>query len=79
MGANVSAGISGKAAAVTPSDTADNYFLYLYIGVTGDVALTTTAGNLVTYKSVPAGAFLWVKTSKVMATNTTATNMIGHL
>lgn len=79
MGTNVGAGICGKAAAVTPSDTANNYFLYLYIGTTGDVAVTTTSGAVVTYKTVPAGAFLWIKTSKVMSTNTTASNIVGHL
>lgn len=72
MGTNVAAGISGRALAVTPSDTGEQDFLYLYIGTAGDVAVTTARGDVVTYKNAPSGGYLWIKTSKVMATNTTA-------
>lgn len=45
MGAQVSASIAEAAQAVTPSDTADNYFNYLYVGTGGDVVVDGEAGG----------------------------------
>ncbi len=76
---SVSEYIATKAFAITKSDTASNVCTYIYVGGAGNVAVVTEAGDTVTYNSVAAGSFLWVRTSKVLSTNTTATNMIGHL
>jgi hypothetical protein len=82
-----------RAIAVTPSDTEDVtnasgdnapcYAKALYIGVSGDVAVVAAgdngnslAGTAVTFKAVPVGWFP-VQVRRVMATNTTATNIVG--
>ena len=49
----------------------------LYIGVTGDVAIKGIGGVAVTFKAVPAGTILPIGVNRVMATNTTATNILG--
>ena len=81
------------AVAVTPSDTrdvtnagGDNAPVYakaLYIGVSGDVAVVAArdnsnggAGTPVTFKNVAVGWFL-VQVRRVMASNTTATYIVG--
>ncbi len=67
--------------AVTPSDTValPAPVAWLYIGVTGDVAVIAQGDSVaVTFKSVPAG---WVRfpsrVGQVMATGTTATNIVA--
>lgn len=64
--------------AVTPSDTAANAASGLYIGGAGNVAVTMAGGALLTHVAVPAGTFMPIQVSKVMSTNTTATNIIGY-
>jgi hypothetical protein len=70
-------------AAVTPSDTADNSFVGLYVGGAGDVAVKSEAGGsggaAVVFKAVPAGTILPIRTCRVMNTNTTATNITGFI
>lgn len=66
-------------AAVTKSDTVDLAFRCraLYIGVTGDVAiLAKDNATSVVFKAVPVGV-LRVRTTRVMSTGTTATNMVA--
>ncbi len=82
-----------SAIAVTPSDTKDvtdvtgdnapYYASALYVGATGDVTVVTAsdqsnsgAGTAVTFKSVPVGWFP-VQVRRVMATNTTASQIVG--
>lgn len=65
------------ASAVTTSDTASNVFTRLYIGGAGDVAVVTETGNTVTFKAVPVGTQLDIRVSKVLATGTTATYIVG--
>lgn len=49
----------------------------LYIGVTGDVAVMPRGSSTaVTFKAVPVG-ILPVQVSKVMSTNTTATDIVA--
>ena len=69
--------IAYDAAAVTPSDTVPNNFAYLYVGTGGNIAVVTEAGNSVTLNNYPSGAYLWLRVTKVMATNTTASNIVG--
>lgn len=65
------------AAAITPSDTAAQSYRAIYVGGAGNVAVTTTGGNVVTFTAPPVGTILPVEVQKVMATNTTATLLIG--
>lgn len=65
---------------ITPSDSvavADT-LRALYIGGAGNVAIkATTDSTAVTFVGVPAGSILPVSANYVMATNTTATNIVG--
>lgn len=67
-----------KAVAVTKSDsTILETTRALYIGVTGDVAvIMADGGSAVTFTAVPVG-LLPVQVTKVMSTNTTATNIMA--
>ncbi len=65
------------AAAVTASDSTVVNFRSLYIGATGNVAVTMKNGQVVTFVGVPTGMILPVVVTKVMATNTTATSIVG--
>lgn len=76
----------GRAAAVTPSDSANippitggtsNNGCLLYIGGTGSVKVTTVGGDEVTFSAVPVGTFMSVQVVKVWATGTSATNIVA--
>jgi hypothetical protein len=69
--------IPAEAAAVTPSDTVTNAWSYLYVGTAGNIAVVTEAGQTVVFKNIVAGSYLWIRTSRVNATSTTATDIIG--
>lgn len=62
---------------VTPHDTNANEFDALYVGGTGNVRVITVGGQDTLFSGVPAGATLYIKVRKVMATNTTATLIVG--
>lgn len=67
-----------SALAVTPSDSSAQSFSSLYVGGAGDVAVLMNGDSSpVTFKSVPAGTFIPLCVQKVMATGTTATNILG--
>jgi hypothetical protein len=66
--------------------TADDYTIYtagnnnsclIYVGVGGDVAIETSAGDQVTLVGLPTGSFVPVHLVKVRATGTTATSIIA--
>jgi hypothetical protein len=67
-----------NAAAVTPHDT--NTLAHdaaaLYVGVAGDVKVTTTGGDTVTFKAAPVG-ILYVRAKIVFSIGTTATNILA--
>lgn len=63
--------------AVTPSDTASQPGLLLYVGGTGNVTLQTTNGVNVTFEAVPVGYYIPATFGRVMATGTTATNLVA--
>lgn len=71
---------ASHAAAVIPSDSADlpTSSKRLWIGSAGNVALVTVGGDSVTYNSVPAGSYLQVRARRVMATGTTASNIVAE-
>lgn len=71
-----------KYVAITPNDAADLPVAVraIYVGVTGDIVAigpgdTGTSG--ITFKAVSAGAWQAIQARRVLATNTTATNLVG--
>jgi hypothetical protein len=73
---------SVDAATVTPSDTVDLDYTArsLYIGTTGDLAVTLrnmAAGTKIIYKNMPVG-FAPVSVSRVWTTGTSASNIIAN-
>lgn len=69
-----------NAAAITPNDGADLAFTAraLYVGVGGDIAavLKGDAASVV-FKSVPQGSLLPACIKRVLATGTTASNLVA--
>jgi hypothetical protein len=75
-GRDVQAFEGGKV--ITPSDATLLLDVRgIYVGGAGNVAVTLVSGEVVTFTAVPVGTILPVKVTKVMATNTTATLMLG--
>lgn len=67
-----------KAFAVTPSDSTVLDLVGIYVGTTGNVAVLPYGNTVaVTFDTVPAGAIIPLKITKVMSTNTTASNIVG--
>ena len=69
--------VASDTVAVTTSDTNVVDYVGLYIGVSGDVAIKGDGGTAVTFKSVPVGFLRDIHITTVMATGTTATNILG--
>lgn len=74
----------GYAWAVTPSDSADlsSETRAIYVGGAGAVACqmydaATNKLASVTFAAVPVGTTLEIKTSRVLSTGTTATNLVA--
>lgn len=65
--------------AVTAHDTADlpEITRALYIGGTGDIAVTLASGASVTFENVAAGTLLPVRAARVLETGTSATAIVG--
>ena len=68
-----------QAFAITPSDTTPMTCRAIYVGGAGNVALKSAYGAAVTFTAVPVGTILPVglDNGQVMATNTTATLLVG--
>lgn len=49
----------------------------LYIGNTGNLAVTMAYGTTLTFTNVPAGSILPIQVTKVLATGTTATAVLA--
>lgn len=64
--------------AITPSDSASVYADALYIGGAGNVTCLDRDGTSVQYIAA-AGAIIPTNVTKVMATGTTATGIVGLL
>lgn len=66
--------------AIAPSDSSDlpQATKAIYVGTAGDVALRSVAGPApVTFRNVAAGAILDVRVRAVLATGTTAADIVG--
>ncbi len=64
-----------RAEAISPSDSAAFSASTLFVGTSGNLRVTTAGGDTVTFAGVPVG-FFPVKVTKVLATGTTASNIV---
>lgn len=67
----------GGGKAITTSDTVLQSYAAIYVGGAGNVAVTMESGDVLTFTAPPVGTILPFRVTKVMATNTTATLLIG--
>lgn len=68
-----------NAAAIVPADAADLIYATraVYVGGEGDLRVRMLGGATVTLVAVPAGALLPLRVSRVLATGTTASDLLG--
>lgn len=71
------AGITSDAFAITPSDATTQRALAIWVGSAGNVAVKTEDGTTLTFAGAQAGSIIPVRTSQILATNTTASSLIG--
>lgn len=64
---------------VTPSDTAQKSYVGFYVGNAGNVTVTTETGRDVVFAGLPAGMIITLRITKIKATGTTATNIVGFI
>ena len=69
------------AVAVTAVDSGSDHAVgahtALYVGVGGNAVVTMQSGNNITFTNLASGQILPIKFTTVVATNTTATNMVA--
>lgn len=77
--AAVDAVLCSGGAAITTSDSTDltRPAACIYVGVGGDIKITSPEGDTLTFKNVPTGITLPWRAKRVFATGTTATNLIA--
>jgi hypothetical protein len=65
--------------AITPSDAANlaKPTRGLYVGVSGDLVVDSLDGNQVTFVALAAGQLHPIRCTRVYATGTTATDIVG--
>ena len=67
-----------EAVAITTSNTDDiATTMAIYVGGAGNLKVDMKGGNTVTFTAVPVGTVLEIKATRVYATGTTATNLLG--
>ena len=67
----------GGATAITPNDTLNLHTpSVVYVGVSGNVTVTTPQGDVATFVNVPSGAVIPVQVLQVWATGTTASSLV---
>ena len=67
----------GGATAITPSDTANLPTpSVVYVGVSGNVTVTTAQGDTTTFVNVPSGSVVPVQVLQVWAAGTTALSLV---
>ncbi|MBJ3775078.1 spike base protein, RCAP_Rcc01079 family [Acuticoccus mangrovi] len=70
---------AADAFSITPNDGTDlaTAARAIYVGGGGDLAVVTLGGTSITFVSVAAGSVLPCSVARVLATNTTATDIVG--
>ena len=70
---------ASEAEVITPNDTVALLLATraLYVGGAGDVRVEMLSGDIVTFTNMQGGVFYPIRITKVLATGTTATNMVG--
>jgi len=70
---------ASRAALITPNDSANLPMSAhaLWVGGSGNINLVTSGGDTILISGVSAGTYLNIQTRKVLATNTTATLIVG--
>lgn len=79
-GATYDVGSATGAVAVTTSDSTDlarGATKALYIGGAGNVAVITSGGDTITFTAITVGSFHPISVKRVLATGTTATNIVA--
>ena len=67
------------AISVTPNDSNDLTYLArsLFVGTSGNIAVNMADGSSVTFANVQSGQFLPIRVKRILATGTTATNILA--
>jgi hypothetical protein len=70
---------AGQLFAIAPSDSADLPMVTrgIYVGITGNLAVRDAEGNQVVLVQVQAGSVLPIRASRVLASGTTASSIVG--
>jgi len=68
-----------RAISITPNDSADLDVITrgMYVGVSGDLAVHMADGSIATFVGLAAGVIHPLSVVRVLATGTTATDIIG--
>ena len=79
---NVQASLSGPASsgfAVTPNDAADlpEVTRAIYVGTGGDLTVRMLTGETLTFAGIAPASLLPVRATRILATGTTAGNLVG--
>ena len=69
--------VPSKAVAITPSDAGSASFTSLHCGDAGTVTIQPEGGGIPVQFTVPAGGYVVCRGTKVLATGTTCTKIIG--
>lgn len=67
-----------NAVAITPHDTNDiATTVAVYVGGAGNLKVDMKGGGTVTFQAVPVGTVLEIRATRIYATGTTATYLLG--
>lgn len=75
--ADIAGGTGGAINIRTTFPGSDDRGVCLYVGNSGDVEVLMESGSIAIFTGVPTGTFLPILVKQVIATNTTATNMLA--
>ena len=80
--ANSSVGLTSPAVAgeaIVPSDSSDliHATRALYVGQSGDIVAQLVSGDVVTFVNMQSGVIFPLRLSRILATGTTATDLVG--
>ena len=78
-GAVLNPGPASRAVVVSPSDTMNLPYVArgIYVGTSGNIAILTFGGDSIVFQNVQSGSIIPVSTIRVLATNTTASNIVA--